>query len=64
MRSNFICFGYLDGVVVGDEGKGFIEGNIIYVNKGCGVWMMLFSFFYVISNYVSYNGLYGVVVFS
>lgn len=30
LRSNLICFGYSDGVVVGDEGKGLIEGNTIY----------------------------------
>lgn len=30
LRSNLICFGYSDGVVVGDQGKGLIEGNTIY----------------------------------
>lgn len=30
LRNNLICFGYSDGVVVGDEGKGLIEGNTIY----------------------------------
>ena len=30
LRSNLICFGYSDGVVVGDEGKGLLEGNTIY----------------------------------
>lgn len=30
LRSNLICFGYSDGVVVGDEGRGLIEGNTIY----------------------------------
>lgn len=30
LRSNLICLGYSDGVVVGDEGKGLIEGNTIY----------------------------------
>lgn len=41
LRSNLICFGYSDGVVVGDEGKGLIEGNTIYgeehVPRG-GLW--------------------------
>ncbi|XP_048639310.1 F-box only protein 10 isoform X3 [Marmota marmota marmota] len=64
LRSNLICFGYSDGVVVGDEGKGLIEGNTIYANKGCGVWMMSSSLPHVTSNHVSYNGLYGVAVFS
>lgn len=36
LRSNLICFGYSDGVVVGDEGKGLIEGNTIY---GEGVFL-------------------------
>lgn len=64
LRSNLICFGYSDGVVVGDEGKGLLEGNTIYANKGCGVWMMASSLPHVTSNHVSYNGLYGVAVFS
>lgn len=64
LRSNLICFGYSDGVVVGDEGKGLIEGNTIYANKGCGVWMMSSSLPHVTSNHVSYNGLYGLAVFS
>lgn len=34
LRSNLICFGYSDGVVVGDEGKGLIEGNTIYGEEG------------------------------
>lgn len=41
LRSNLICFGYSDGVVVGDEGKGLIEGNTIYGEEhvpGEGVW--------------------------
>lgn len=33
-------------------------------NKGCGVWMMSSSLPHVSSNHVSYNGLYGVAVFS
>lgn len=33
-------------------------------NKGCGVWMMSSSLPHVTSNHVSYNGLYGVAVFS
>lgn len=33
LRSNLICFGYSDGVVVGDEGRGLIEGNTIYGEK-------------------------------
>lgn len=42
LRSNLICFGYSDGVVVGDEGKGLIEGNTIYgeehlLGEGSGV---------------------------
>lgn len=30
LRSNLICCGYSDGVVVGERGKGLIEGNTIY----------------------------------
>lgn len=37
LRSNLICFGYSDGVVVGDEGKGLIEGNTIYGEEGVPV---------------------------
>lgn len=30
LRNNFICYGYSDGVVVGERGRGLIEGNHIY----------------------------------
>lgn len=30
LRNNFICHGYSDGVVVGERGRGLIEGNHIY----------------------------------
>lgn len=30
LRNNFICYGYSDGVVVGERGRGVIEGNHIY----------------------------------
>lgn len=30
MRNNFICHGYSDGVVVGERGRGLIEGNHVY----------------------------------
>lgn len=33
-------------------------------NKGCGVWMMSSSLPHITSNHISYNGLYGVEVFS
>ena len=40
LRNNFICHGYSDGVVVGERGRGLIEGNHIYGKY-------LFLFFYV-----------------
>lgn len=30
LRNNLISCGYSDGVVVGERGKGLIEGNVIY----------------------------------
>lgn len=30
MKNNFICYGYSDGVVVGERGRGLIEGNHVY----------------------------------
>lgn len=30
LRNNFICHGYSDGVVVGERGRGLIEGNHVY----------------------------------
>lgn len=30
LRNNFICYGYSDGVVVGERGRGLIEGNHVY----------------------------------
>lgn len=36
----------------------------VTANKGCGVWMMASSLPHVTSNHVSYNGLYGMAVFS
>ena len=30
LRNNLICCGYSDGVVVGERGKGLIEGNVIH----------------------------------
>lgn len=30
LRNNYICYGYSDGVVVGERGRGLIEGNHIY----------------------------------
>lgn len=30
LKNNFICYGYSDGVVVGERGRGLIEGNHVY----------------------------------
>ncbi|MEQ2206928.1 hypothetical protein XENOCAPTIV_004887, partial [Xenoophorus captivus] len=30
LRNNYICYGYSDGVVVGERGRGLIEGNHVY----------------------------------
>ncbi|KAG8454971.1 hypothetical protein GDO86_001260 [Hymenochirus boettgeri] len=63
LRSNLICCGYSDGVVVGERGKGLIEGNTIYGNKGCGIWIMSSSLPHITSNQIGHNSIYGVAVF-
>lgn len=40
LKNNFICYGYSDGVVVGERGRGLIEGNHVYcmlvqLDKAC-----------------------------
>lgn len=30
LRNNYICYGYSDGVVVGERGRGLIEGNQVF----------------------------------
>lgn len=30
LKNNYICYGYSDGVVVGERGRGVIEGNHVY----------------------------------
>lgn len=30
LKNNYICYGYSDGVVVGERGRGLIEGNHVY----------------------------------
>ncbi|KAM9082505.1 F-box only protein 10 isoform 2-T2 [Megaptera novaeangliae] len=56
---NHIFKGSAAGIAVNENGRGLITAN-----KGCGVWMMSSSLPHVTSNHVSYNGLYGVAVFS
>ncbi|OCT59279.1 hypothetical protein XELAEV_18001231mg [Xenopus laevis] len=56
---NLICCGYSDG----ERGKGLIEGNTIYGNKGCGVWIMSSSLPHITSNQIGHNSIYGVAVF-
>lgn len=38
LRNNLICYGYSDGVVIGERGKGLIEGNNIYGNECTGLY--------------------------
>ncbi|XP_059956890.1 F-box only protein 10 isoform X2 [Mesoplodon densirostris] len=56
---NHIFKGSAAGIAVNENGRGLITAN-----KGCGVWMMSSSLPHVTSNHISYNGLYGVAVFS
>ncbi|XP_047623910.1 F-box only protein 10 isoform X2 [Phacochoerus africanus] len=56
---NHIFRGHAAGIAVNENGRGLITAN-----KGCGVWMMSSSLPHVTSNHVSYNGLYGLAVFS
>lgn len=30
LKNNYICYGFSDGVVVGERGRGLIEGNHVY----------------------------------
>lgn len=30
LKNNYICYGYSDGVVVGERGRGLIEGNHVF----------------------------------
>ncbi|KAM4638765.1 LOW QUALITY PROTEIN: F-box only protein 10 [Amazona ochrocephala] len=52
-----------DSMVLGKHGKSLIEGNTIYSNRGCGVWMMSSSLPHLISHQISHNSIYGVAVF-
>ncbi|MEQ2306355.1 hypothetical protein AMECASPLE_007370 [Ameca splendens] len=63
LRNNYICYGYSDGVVVGERGRGLIEGNHVYCNKGCGVWVMSSSLPQLLGNYIVHNCMYGLAVF-
>lgn len=55
LKNNYICYGYSDGVVVGERGRGLIEGNHVYcMSDNIRIFRVHFYITFLILNSVAH----------